>query len=169
MPILQVVGYQNSGKTTVMNRLVRTAAENGLKAGTIKHHGHGGVPDYTNTAKDSSRHFQAGAAISTVEGSGAIVIESVSGLTDLENLLTFYRTLPLHVILVEGYKREPFSKIVVIRNEEELALLDQCLNIKAVISAVQIDRPDLTVFEYQDVTSYTDWFGNWLKEAGSHV
>ncbi|MFB1082847.1 molybdopterin-guanine dinucleotide biosynthesis protein B [Jeotgalibacillus sp. JSM ZJ347] len=165
VPVLQVIGYQNSGKTTVMGHLLKKAAAHGIKAGTIKHHGHGGAPDYADSEKDSSRHFQAGATISTVEGEGAVIIESESGLTDLENLLTFYRTLPLHVILVEGYKKESYSKIVVIRQQEDTALLDQCTHIKAVISAVPIDRPDLAVFDYQDVTAYTEWFRNWLKEA----
>lgn len=168
-PVLQVVGYQNSGKTTVINHLVKAAAESGLKAGTIKHHGHGGAPDYQNSEKDSSRHFQAGAAISAVEGDGAVVIESDSGLSDLENLLTFYSTLPLHVILVEGYKRESYNKIIVIRNEKEFALLDQCNHIKAVITGVPIDRPDLQVFTFQDVSGYTGWFRNWLKEGQADV
>ncbi|WP_404407353.1 molybdopterin-guanine dinucleotide biosynthesis protein B [Jeotgalibacillus malaysiensis] len=168
-PILQVVGYQNSGKTTVMNHLVKAAEASGLKAGTIKHHGHGGKPDYQDSEKDSSRHFQAGAAISAVEGDGAVVIESESGLSDLENLLTFYSTLPLHVILIEGYKRESYSKVIVIRDEEDSALLDQCENIEAVITELPIDRLDLSVFTFQDVKGYTDWFKNWLKEGESDV
>lgn len=152
-----------------MNHLVKAAAESGMKAGTIKHHGHGGVPDYHDSTKDSSRHFQAGAAISAVEGEGAVVIESENGMSDLENLLTFYRTLPLHVILVEGYKRESYNKVIVIRDEKDSALLGQCENIEAVITELPIDRPDLTVFAFQDVKGYTDWFRNWLKEGESDV
>ncbi|KIL51221.1 hypothetical protein KP77_07330 [Jeotgalibacillus alimentarius] len=163
--ILQVVGYQNSGKTTVMNQLVKAVSVHGLKAGTIKHHGHGGSPDYADSTKDSSRHFQAGAAISAVEGEGAIIIESESGLADLEKLLTFYRTLPLHVILVEGYKKEPFSKIVIIKDDQDKKLLKECENIQAVITDLPLSDISVPVFRRADQKAYTAWMIKWLKEA----
>lgn len=69
--ILQIVGYQNSGKTTLMEQLIKQATMEGLRVGTIKHHGHGGVPTI-ETSKDSSRHEQAGAVVTAVEGAGTL-------------------------------------------------------------------------------------------------
>ena len=40
--ILQIVGYQNSGKTTLVEKIVHALAESEMKVATIKHHGHGG-------------------------------------------------------------------------------------------------------------------------------
>ena len=54
--VFQIVGYQNSGKTTLMEKVISGAAEKGVRVAYIKHHGHGGAPD----AKDSTRHQQAG-------------------------------------------------------------------------------------------------------------
>lgn len=65
--ILQIVGYQNSGKTTLMEQLIKQATMEGLRVGAIKHHGHGGVP-MIETSKDSSRHELAGAVVTAVEG-----------------------------------------------------------------------------------------------------
>lgn len=65
--IIQIVGYQNSGKTTLMEQLIKHATKEGLRVGTIKHHGHGGAP-VENLSKDSNRHEQAGARVSAVEG-----------------------------------------------------------------------------------------------------
>lgn len=45
LSILQVVGYQNSGKTTLIEKLCQLAECEGLKLGCFKHHGHGGTPD----------------------------------------------------------------------------------------------------------------------------
>lgn len=42
LSILQVVGYQNSGKTTLIEKLCQLAECEGLKLGCFKHHGHGG-------------------------------------------------------------------------------------------------------------------------------
>ena len=43
--ILQVVGYQNSGKTTLIEKLCQLADEEEMQLGCFKHHGHGGKPD----------------------------------------------------------------------------------------------------------------------------
>lgn len=67
-PILQIVGFQNSGKTTLSEKLIFRASKAGLKAASIKHHGHGGPPDNELSSKDSIRHHEAGAVISSVEG-----------------------------------------------------------------------------------------------------
>lgn len=40
MKILQVVGFKNSGKTTMISRWVRLLKENGLTVAVVKHHGH---------------------------------------------------------------------------------------------------------------------------------
>lgn len=42
LSILQVVGFQNSGKTTLIEKLCQLAEREGLKLGCFKHHGHGG-------------------------------------------------------------------------------------------------------------------------------
>lgn len=45
MMILQVVGHQNSGKTTLIEKCIKELTNHGIKVGTFKHHGHGGKPD----------------------------------------------------------------------------------------------------------------------------
>ena len=42
--IFQIVGYQNSGKTTFLNKLISHLTAVGINTATIKHHGHGGKP-----------------------------------------------------------------------------------------------------------------------------
>ncbi|WP_227396369.1 molybdopterin-guanine dinucleotide biosynthesis protein B [Jeotgalibacillus aurantiacus] len=166
MPVLQVVGYQNSGKTTVVKHLIEAAALKGLVTGTLKHHGHGGLPEQPS-GKDSRVHLETGASISTVEGEGAVVLQSAPGLLSLDQLLDFYRTLPIHVILIEGYKKEPFPKIAVIRNTEDLSLLNDCTNIQLVISAAPVKGLSVPNILFEDQSSYTKWYTNWLKEEGA--
>ena len=73
--IYQVVGYQNSGKTTFLLKLIQVLKGYDLKVATIKHHGHGGYPDVSQQ-KDSSKHLDAGAAVALVEGEGRIVLQA---------------------------------------------------------------------------------------------
>ncbi len=56
-PILQIVGYQNSGKTTFVEKLAEKLGQLGVKIGCLKHHGHGGEPDVFAEGKDSDRFF----------------------------------------------------------------------------------------------------------------
>jgi len=72
--VLQIVGYQNSGKTTLAEKLISYACNKGLRVGSIKHHGHGGAPA-SNLTKDSTRHAQAGAVVSAVEGDGVVQLQ----------------------------------------------------------------------------------------------
>lgn len=163
-PVLQVIGWQNSGKTTVMRSLIEAGARNQLLIGSIKHHGHGGTPDLPSSSKDSDLHFKSGAEISAVEGDGAIHIVSRAGISDLANLLDFYKKMPLHVILIEGYKKEMFPKLVLIRHKEELPLLNQVSNVAAVLSDIPIVT-DVPVFSFNEQEDLIKWFLAWVKEC----
>ncbi|TKC20101.1 molybdopterin-guanine dinucleotide biosynthesis protein B [Robertmurraya kyonggiensis] len=137
--IFQIVGYQNSGKTTLIKKLIRELAELGLTAVTIKHHGHGGKPDFQE-GKDSYQHLQAGALATLVEGAGHLLLQSEKNKWSLEEkiqLLSFFKP---NVILIEGHKPESFPKVVLIRNEEDLTLLDELDNIKVVFYWNQMDN-----------------------------
>ncbi|WML49582.1 molybdopterin-guanine dinucleotide biosynthesis protein B [Neobacillus sp. PS3-34] len=130
--ILQIAGYQNSGKTTFITGLIEELQQKGLKVVTIKHHGHGGKPAAAE-GKDTSRHLKAGAAAALVEGDGRLILQAESQNWSLEEkiqLISFFRP---DIILVEGHKYEAFPKIVIIREEQDLHLLDDLQNIQAVL------------------------------------
>lgn len=131
-PILfQVVGYQNSGKTTLTLKLIEYLSARGLKVATVKHHGHAGKPEVLES-KDSGRHISAGAAVSLVEGGGRILIQAEQKEWSLEEeieMLTFFEP---DVVLIEGYKHEKYPKAVILRDAEDLELLGLLPDIKIV-------------------------------------
>lgn len=130
--ILQIVGYQNSGKTTLMEQLIKQATMEGLRVGTIKNHGHGGVPTI-ETSKDSSRHEQAGAVVTAVEGAGTLRMSIHQNSWQLADILAIYESLPLDIMLIEGYKNEHYPKAVLLRTAQDQVLLQQVTNIRCVI------------------------------------
>ncbi|WP_338651353.1 molybdopterin-guanine dinucleotide biosynthesis protein B [Lysinibacillus sp. Y5S-8] len=130
--ILQIVGYQNSGKTTLMEQLIRRATTEGLRVGTIKHHGHGGVP-MIEASKDSSRHELAGASVTAVEGEGTLRMSIQQNSWQLSEILALYASLPMDIILVEGYKNEHYPKVVLVRTAQDQALLQQVSQIICVL------------------------------------
>ncbi|USK59232.1 molybdopterin-guanine dinucleotide biosynthesis protein B [Peribacillus asahii] len=168
-PILQVVGYQNSGKTTLMEKLISRAAQVGLRAASIKHHGHGGAPSYELPSKDSLRHYEAGAVVSSVEGGGTLQLRAKMDDLNLEEMLRFYQFFSIDVIFVEGYKRESYPKVVLLRDEQDLSILDSLTNVQCIISHVQLDQKlvqNYKVFQLNEDHLYIDFLMEVVNKDG---
>jgi molybdopterin-guanine dinucleotide biosynthesis protein B len=134
LPIFQIVGYQNSGKTTLVEKLVKHLSSRGYEVGTIKHHGHGGKLDLADKGKDSALHRIAGARVVTVEGNGTIQLTASELKWDLQQIISLYQSFNLDFIIVEGYKMEAYPKVVLLRTQEDIELLPKLSNIFCIIS-----------------------------------
>ncbi|MFP7734197.1 molybdopterin-guanine dinucleotide biosynthesis protein B [Priestia aryabhattai] len=164
--VLQIVGFQNSGKTTLVEKLIKKAKQFDLYVGSIKHHGHGGPPDSSSQLKDSHRHQQAGADVVGVEGDGILQLTADSKGWNLKKLIDFYQFFSPDVIFVEGYKKESYPKVVLIRSEEDLVLLSSLTNIICVISHVPLKKEvqrAYPMFHLQEDELYLNFL---LKEVG---
>lgn len=130
--LFQVAGYQNSGKTTLSLTLIRQLTAAGLKVATIKHHGHGGRPEVVES-KDSDKHVKAGAAVSLVEGGGRLVIQADNGSWSLSEEIDMLSIFNPDVILIEGHKQEPYPKAVILRDENDIELVEKLANIQVIL------------------------------------
>jgi molybdopterin-guanine dinucleotide biosynthesis adapter protein len=158
--ILQVVGFQNSGKTTLMEKLISRSIQDGFRVASIKHHGHGGVPVHEAHAKDSMRHYEAGAVVSSVEGDGVLQLHGRMEQWSLSTIIKLYEFFSLDVIFVEGYKKEGYPKVVLIRDEQDLAMLDTLTNIACVISHVKLGNKlarNYRVFQLSEDARYINF------------
>jgi molybdopterin-guanine dinucleotide biosynthesis protein B len=129
--ILQIIGYKNSGKTTMIERLTEAAANKGWSVGCLKHHGHGGEPDEKQT--DSRRFSMAGAAISGVEGDGRLLLSIRKSEWTLDEILDFYRYMKVDCLFIEGYKQADYKKAVILKDEEDLGLFNKSEQVAAVL------------------------------------
>ncbi|WP_170008125.1 molybdopterin-guanine dinucleotide biosynthesis protein B [Bacillus fonticola] len=165
--ILQIVGYQNSGKTTLVEKLISAAGRAGMVAASIKHHGHGGVPSNESLPKDSVRHFGAGAIVAGVEGDGILQLSARVQNWSLEQIISMYGFFEMDVLFIEGYKQAAYPKVVLIRSGEDLPLLQSLKNIKCVISHVELAKegfPHYPVFRLDEEQLYVDFL---LKQVRS--
>ena len=113
MRIVSVVGWHNSGKTTVVESMIVALRARGWRVATIKHSGGGFDLDHEGT--DTWRYAAAGSDVIALAGHGQVaVIERREQELTLADLL---RRLPsdVDVVLVEGFKREHLPKIEVLR------------------------------------------------------
>jgi molybdopterin-guanine dinucleotide biosynthesis protein B len=130
--IFQVVGYQNSGKTTTVTMLVQALQTLALKAVTIKHHGHGGKPEVYQQ-KDSGKHLAAGALASLVEGDGRLILQTENSVFDLESQIKLMEYFQPDIILIEGHKQKDYPKLLLLRDQDDLSLLSKVNNIKVIM------------------------------------
>jgi molybdopterin-guanine dinucleotide biosynthesis adapter protein len=128
--ILCFVGRSNSGKTTLIERLIAELVKEGYRIATIKHAGHGFNMD--TEGKDSWRHKQAGAqtVIVTSKGSLALFTDTEQEV-GLEELRERYVPEEMDLVIAEGWKSEGLPKIVVVRDHigEVTVSLDGLLGI----------------------------------------
>jgi len=115
IPIVSIVGKSNSGKTTLLEKLVRELKSRGYRIATIKHDAHSFEIDHEG--KDSWRHKQAGAVVTVISSPEklALVADTDHDHTLAEVRDTFIRDVD--IILSEGYKKEQHPKIEVFRSE----------------------------------------------------
>lgn len=115
-PVLCIVGYSGSGKTTVTVDLIAALRRRGLRVGTIKHDVHGFEMD--QPGKDSWRHKQAGAATTIVTSPKQIgMVMDVDHDHQPLDLLPLMRGMD--IVLVEGFKRAELPKVEVFRPENQ--------------------------------------------------
>ncbi|QQZ11168.1 molybdopterin-guanine dinucleotide biosynthesis protein B [Heyndrickxia vini] len=162
--IFQIVGFQNSGKTTVIQEFIRYCTHHNLTVGTIKHHGHGGTPSTTNDLKDTDKHRIAGSMLTAVEGNGALLLQNRDLKWTIQDILKIYELLPLDLILLEGYKYEPYPKAVIIRNKEDTKLLSKLNNIQAVLTWIPLENFQLyPVFPIKEYKIFHEWLFEFLS------
>lgn len=104
MKAIGVIGYSNSGKTTLIERLIPIFRARGLTVSAIKNAHHGF--DMDRPGKDSFRYREAGAGqvlISTALR-WALLTETPSAPVSLDELLA--QLAPCDLVIIEGFKSE---------------------------------------------------------------
>lgn len=119
--IYAICGYKNSGKTTLITKLIPLLNEKGYKVATIKHDGHDFVGDVPDT--DSYKHKMAGAYGTAVFSEHRYqIVKEIEGVTEID-LMKFFPEAD--IILIEGLKNSGYPKYVcnypkVLPNERDI-------------------------------------------------
>jgi molybdopterin-guanine dinucleotide biosynthesis protein B len=149
MKVIGFIGYSNSGKTTLIEKLIPLFSGRGLAVSTVKNAHHGF--DMDRPGKDSFRYRQAGSAqvlIATSER-WALLTEVRGGPAPLEALIG--QLAPCDLVLVEGFKSEGrFPRIEVRRaTSSEAPIFPHDANVIAVAADHAIDTA-LPVLDLND-------------------
>lgn len=129
--VFGIIGWHNSGKTTLVVKLIAEFVRRGLTVSTMKH-GHHDF-DIDHPGKDSHRHREAGATEVVISSARrwALMHENRNEPeADMDWLIG--RLAPVDVVLVEGFKRDRHPKLEVHRPALGQPLL--CTNDRTVVA-----------------------------------
>ena len=151
--VIGVCGFKNSGKTTLVEKLVRHLTEQGYKISTVKHAHHDF--DIDHEGRDSFRHRKAGASeVAVVSQNRFAIMNELRGAEppSLDQILE--KLSPCDLVIVEGYKRDTHDKIEVRNlelNHPDLAGVDP--TVIAIAANGNIPNSFVPVFNRDDVSN----------------
>lgn len=160
--IITIVGKSNSGKTTLLEKIIKELTLRGYKLGTAKHT-HDGF-DIDKEGKDSFRHRQAGAASTLVISTSKIALIKEEH-ADFADRMRCYLS-DRDIIIAEGFKHLDLPKIEIFRtgsiHKTPLFLKDKHL----IAFVTDSDyRPEVPVFNLEDIQGLSDFIENtFLKD-----
>lgn len=129
VPIISIVGKSNSGKTTLVEKIIHILKKRGYKVGAIKHDAHQFEIDHRG--KDSWKMAQAGADTVVIASNEKMaMVKRLDFEVNIEDMVNRLFD-DVDIVITEGYKRQNKPKIEVIRFGE--LLMGECDNLIAII------------------------------------
>ena len=154
MKTIAVIGWKNSGKTTLVSRLVSHLRKKKFKVGVVKHAHHTFDIDHPNT--DSYKIREAGSYKTTIvsEKRLAHIEEKISSEIDIEELIKFNNGCD--ILIFEGFKKiKKLSKIEVNLKKNNKELLYKSFdNVKLLVSDDMSEHP-IKVLRHDQVNEIT--------------
>ena len=152
IPVLGFAAYSGTGKTTLIERLIKNLKIQGLRIAVIKHDAH--QIDVDREGKDSWRFTQAGAEIS--------IVSSLEKTACIEQRpLRFEQVIAkvhdVDLILVEGYKKEPLTQIGICRKETGKDFPDDLSRYVAIVTDIEEIKTDVAKFGFEEIDKLTEF------------
>ena len=145
--VIAISGVKNSGKTTLIQRILPKLTAEGLNVAVIKHDGHSFQADPVDT--DTGKYIEAGAYGTAIFDGEKYKIIKCSTIDEQDLIQLFPEA---DVILLEGLKYSTWPKIEIIRagnsaqpvcsSDTLLALVTDVPDIQSTAPAIPIDDID---------------------------
>ena len=138
MKVIGIIGWKNSGKTYLAQKIIKKLTQKGLNISSIKRAHHNFDIDIPNS--DSYLHRQSGSTQVIISSS-----KKWAKITELNNkkektLIELLNELEnTDIVIVEGFKKEKHPKIEIIEDPEKKYLFKTTKNVIAVISNASLN------------------------------
>ena len=156
MRIIGLAGWSGSGKTTLITKLVPCLTRRGLRVSTLKHAHHGF--DLDQPGKDSFMHREAGAVEVIVSSARRFaILHELRDEPEWSLAPLVQKMSPVDLVLVEGYKRDPFPKLEIHRVANGKPLIQpNDPHIVAIAADVTLPDAPVPVIALDDIDGIAD-------------
>jgi molybdopterin-guanine dinucleotide biosynthesis protein B len=164
--LLAIAAYSGTGKTTLLKQLIPLLKQREIRVGLIKHTHHD--MDVDMPGKDSYELRKAGADQTLVASDRrwALMTETPERQPlDLHYLASRFDRSKVDMILVEGFKHEPISKIILYREEIGRPLEDMLDEFVIAVASDKSIAIKTRSLDLNQPESIADFITEWLKGA----
>lgn len=156
-----VATKSNTGKTTLIEALIKVLKERNYCVGVLKHDAH--KFDIDKEGKDSYRFAKAGADNVVISSSDKLaMIQKLKEERDIEDILTLFKGVD--IVLIEGYKNNNYPKIEVHRKGIDTNLLYTNPNFNTLtfiaIASDESLKVNIPVLDLNNISRIADFIEN---------
>lgn len=151
IPFVAFAAYSGTGKTTLIEKLVRHFQQTGLRPAVVKHDGHGFEIDHVG--KDTWRFAKAGAAVTVISSAAQSAYIERRPLSLAQVLAMLH---DVDIILIEGYKNEDLPQIGIARQATGKGFPAEPSRFLAVVSdfKVSCDVPQFGLEDIDEIAAF---------------
>ena len=160
IPVIGFAAYSGTGKTTLLERVIRILSQRGVRVAVIKHDRHGAEID--RPGKDSYRHAQAGAetVVLCAPGKTAVMEQGDFSLSQCAR-----RVQNADVILVEGFKNEAIPRVGLCRKETGKGLPGPADSFIAIVTDDETLSASVPRYSFEDAEALADLIQREMKKV----
>ncbi len=161
IPIVAFVGRSNSGKTTLLEKLIALLRERGYRVAVVKHTVRADVEtDLPGT--DTRRLWEAGAEhVAFVTPDRIVHTHRYAELPPLEAALAGVEGVD--IVIIEGFKYGPYPKIEVVRAARDPVLIADLQGRIACVTDVPALPCGVPHFTFDDIAGLADFVERVMK------
>ena len=157
--LLAVSGVKNSGKTTLIERILPKLDEKGFKVATVKHDGHDFECDIEGT--DTFKHRKAGAYGTAIFSKNKFMIIKEQKDTEEEELISYFSEAD--IIILEGFKYSDYPKIEIVRKGNSTECVCKEETILAVATDIEDFKSSINTVNLNDIDSIVNLIIEFIK------
>lgn len=150
--LIAICGCKNSGKTTLITKLIPHFCKKGYKVATIKHDGHDFKGDVEGT--DTYKHKQAGAYGTAIFSDNKFMIIKEENMVDEKYFINLFSEAD--IIFLEGFKGSNYPKLEIVRKGNSSIPVCNENNLVGILSDFEVFHKDYDLIDLNNVDLITE-------------